>query len=237
MESDDAGRAAGRRPAERAIHRRAGADADRPPRGVQGHRARRRGEPAEDGEAVRPRRRLPGRRRTRAGRLAGARRHAARGARVQHHRRQGRRGIEVAGDGRRSAPGTGLVEPARARPGRRRHASSRNGSTRPATVSSSSSAGRCRRRRASRRGDAPLGRDRKALGFRLWALGKIFEYVVEGFARAESQKPRAYFLYRTFPPTTVYTTCAVGISSSGIGQDVLREHDDVGVLPGLQRSL
>ena len=55
---------------------------------VQGHRARHRAEPAEDGEARVAGGRLPDRRRAAAGQLlTSARRHAARGARLEHDRR------------------------------------------------------------------------------------------------------------------------------------------------------
>ena len=151
------GGAAGRRSAERAIHRRAGAAPDRPPRRIQGHRARRRGEPAEDGEALRARRGLPGRRRARAGGLAGAGRNAARGARLEHDRRQaparnrsgGRWPTKCARRRRRGAASA----PSPAKPA----ASSPNGSTRRATASSSSSGARCRRRQPAATGTPRWG--------------------------------------------------------------------------------
>ena len=83
------------------------------PRGFQGHRARRRSQPAEDGKALCACGGFPRGRGAGSGRLAGAGRHVARGARVQHDRRKSRRGVQVAGDGRRGPPGAGVVEPAR----------------------------------------------------------------------------------------------------------------------------
>ena len=99
---------------------RARARADDPSGRVQGHGARRRTEPPEDGEAGDARRRLHERGRAGARQfVAGARRHAARGARLEHHRRPRRRGEQVADDGRGRPAGAGGMEPAR--PGSWRH--------------------------------------------------------------------------------------------------------------------
>ena len=125
VEPDVIPRAAGSRSAERALHRCARAPHDGPPRCIQGHRARRRGEPPEDGEALRPRRGIPDRRRARPGGLAGARRNVAGSARLQHDRRTRRRRSEVARDGRRSTPGPGVVEPPRPGSGRSRQPADR----------------------------------------------------------------------------------------------------------------
>ncbi len=93
---------------------RARADAGGAPRRVPRHRARHRAEPAEDGEADRARRGLPGRCRAAAVEfLAGARRHAARSPCLQHDWRPGRRREQVADDGGGGASGAGVVEPAR----------------------------------------------------------------------------------------------------------------------------
>ena len=122
------------------------------PDGVQGQRARRRSQPAADGEA--------GARASRASCpttrptpvvVAGARGAAARSARRQHHRRPRRRRIQVARDGRRSASGAGVVLAAGAGSGRSRPGSSRTASTRRATGSSSSTGATCRRSSAQAR--------------------------------------------------------------------------------------
>ena len=120
LERLDAGRAARRGSAQRAFRRRARARADDPSGRVQGHGARRRTEPPEDGKAGDARRRLHERGRAGARQfVAGARRHAARGARLEHHRRPRRRGEQVADDGRGRPAGAGGMEPAR--PGSWRH--------------------------------------------------------------------------------------------------------------------
>ena len=98
LEPDDAGRPPGRGSAERPVRRRArAADRELPGR-VPRHRARRRGQPAEDGEAVRARRRASSPTRASAAELVeGARRNAARGARGEHDRRARGRGDRSGG--------------------------------------------------------------------------------------------------------------------------------------------
>ena len=137
----------------------------------------------------------------------GARQHAARGARHQHHRRTRRRGIEVARHGRRRARRPRTRGTASARCPATPDASSPNGSTRRATASSTSTAARSR----SPQGDGTKCRMPDGIQHSLSVPDLPADDRVDHLRGGD-----LVFRHR---------------------QDVLREDDQVGVLAGLQRPL
>ena len=231
LEPDVLRRTAGRGSLERTICGCARArDAD-PSGPVPRHRARRGRQPAEDGEADRKSGGLPVRRGSGSEQLvAGPRRHAARGARLEHDRRARQRRSPLARDGRRRSSGASVLEPpwsgARGRPA----ASSPNASTARATASTTSiDAG-------SRRSSRPAGagrncrRGKSASSFsfqRAWRRSRL---------TAGTCAPLLRSLISDLPANDRVDHLGRRNLVLGDLQDVLREHDDVRVLAGLQRA-
>ena len=127
--------------------------------------------------------------------VAGARRDAARGARLQHDRRPRRRRIQVARDGRRRASGAGVVGAAGAGAGRDAAGRWRTASTRRATGSSSSPGATCRRSSHRRVADGPSKQRARQLDLRGLRAGPRTRTVVSVQIGAHGLRPSSPSAY------------------------------------------